>query len=163
LRISTIVPIGARRNLAPVHQPARAGEADAHAGRRFIATSEDLVEVRDARTAVGDANQQDLRRALALDFVRDAAVARIADRVARDLRHCGGDPRLILSVEAEHAGDLSRLLPRDHEVLLADQRHPVDHRAHRAPASLRSTASRGVVADSAHDREKSSPRLPAGW
>ena len=71
----------------------------------------------------------------AFDQEVHAPAAGVAVGVARDLRDRGGDARLVLRVEAEALGDLSRALARGDDVMLVFDGDG-QHRAVHARASL---------------------------
>src|SRR6185295_16697026 len=104
------------------------------------AAGEDGVEIRDAGPGIVHLYGEELRRALALDRELDLSAARIAEGVARDLGHRGGDAHLVLRVEADQRRDLSRPLPRAHDVVLVAQGDGHDADGHRTASSLRTAA-----------------------
>jgi hypothetical protein len=65
----------------------------------------------------------------------------IAERVAGDFRHRGGDARLVLRLEADQCGNLARALPgADHILLVADRdREQADRHAGGEPSARKAT------------------------
>jgi hypothetical protein len=77
-------------------------------------------QVGDSGSLVGDADDEDLRARLAFEEELRLASARMPDDVARHFGHGGGQPHLILRIEAEEARELPGPLSRhDHVLLLA--------------------------------------------
>ena len=125
-----------------IHQPARADQAQAHAGRGSIASSEDFVEILDALTFVRDNDAEELRGRLPLDREMNLAAAGVAEGVARDLRHGGSDADLILVLEAEQLRDLARALARRHHVAFVLNRDHHDRDVHRPRTTATVASSR---------------------
>jgi hypothetical protein len=75
------------------------------------------VQIADAGAPVRDADDEDLRRRLALHGELHAAAAGILKCVARDLRYGRGEPGLLLTVEAQQRRNLARALAGGHYVL----------------------------------------------
>ena len=120
---------GVRLDLEGVHQPARARDAHPHARWRDVATRQDARQILDPFSLVADTDDE-LDDLAVRDRVLDLAAARVLERVARQLGDCRGDSYLVLTVEAEQAGHLSRPLAREHHVVLAgdhDRRQRVCH------------------------------------
>ena len=91
-------------DLECVHQPPRAEQPDPHPGRGLVRTGQHRLQVGDAGTAVAGHDDEALRRRLAGQAELDLAAARVLVGVAGDLRDRGGDPRLVLRVEADQLG-----------------------------------------------------------
>src|SRR6185312_15407841 len=83
---------------------------------------EDERDIGNARALVAHLHDEELRGAVALQRELDLASARVAIGVAGDLRNGRRDARLVLTVEAEVARDLTRALPRDDHVLFVPER-----------------------------------------
>jgi len=127
-----------RGDLELVHQSPGSDDAETHAGRGAIGAVEDVGEPGDARALIGNDDLEQLRGRAAFYPELHLSSARIAEGVARDLRHRGGDPRLVLSIEAEEAGELPGPLPGEDDVVLELQRHR-DHALAHAAAVLATT------------------------
>src|SRR4029079_9518928 len=95
-----------------------ADDPQAHARFRLIPSTEDVVEVRDARTLIAHLNGQQLRRDGALDAVLDPAAAAVLIGGARQLGDRRRNARLLGAVEPELRGNLPGALPRDDDVVL---------------------------------------------
>jgi hypothetical protein len=122
-----------------VHEASGAHDAHAHAGAGPVAAVQDEIQIRDARSVVGNADKEQLRRAFAFERKVDVAAACVAECVAGDLRHCGRHAHLILRLEAEQPRNLPRALPDGDDVLLETQRDRDDARTHDQTAVFRST------------------------
>ena len=138
---------GRRLNLEAIHQSAGPGDADAEPRRRTVATTEDLIQVRDARPLVDDADHQGLAVGALVEAVLDAAAAGVAVGVACDLGHGRGDAGLVLDMKAKALGQPARPLShRDDVVLVLDQAgeerqlHAASPRTTRTVASSRTRA-----------------------
>ena len=71
----------------------------------------------------------------------DPAAAGVLEGVAGDLRNRGGDPRLILVLQAKQPGDLPGALPSEDDILLQANLHVEKVLAHEsAPSSSRATS-----------------------
>ena len=77
------------------------------------------MEVLNPGAVVAHLHREALRAvARALDGKADPPPASVFVCVAGELRHRRGEPRLVLTVEAQELGDLPRALPREHDVVL---------------------------------------------
>ena len=132
----------ARRGLdvKAVHEAPRAHDAEAHPRLGPVRPVEDGLELGDPGPPVADVDEQDLRRRLSLHHELDRAAAAVAEGVARDLRHGGGEASLVLEVEAEQRGDLARALPGGDDIVLPRDRHGQHRPAHAALPMGRSRA-----------------------
>src|SRR5581483_10044609 len=111
-------------------------------------------DVPDAAPGIDDAHAKDLRPGLALHVELDAPAAGVAEGIARDLGHRGGDARLILSIEAEQLGQPARALAADHDIALLLDADPGQRNAH--AASLATT-----TVTSSRPRARSRQSTPA--
>lgn len=131
-----------------VSEPPRAEDPHTHARCRAIAAVENGGEFSDSWPGVLDA-QDEVRRVGSVALAHgaegeaDATTAAVAEGVARDLGHCGREPRLLLRVDAEQGRDLARALPREDDILLVAQLdgedraligHAVERSVQRAPS-----------------------------
>ncbi len=113
---------GAALHLEVIDQAPGPEHAEAHPGRGPVAPGQHALEVRDAAPDVAHLHQQELGGVPPLHRDLHLAAARVHERVAGDLGHRGGDPGLVLDLEAQTGGDLTRPLARGHHVgLLADE------------------------------------------
>ena len=87
-----------------------------------VAAVEDVVEICDPWSLVADLDEE-LGLVYRVDRVARPPAARVLKRVACELGHCGGDPGLVLRIEAQQRRDLASALAGDHDVLLALDRH----------------------------------------
>ena len=118
-----VVPLPGRGiDLELVHQTAGAQDTHAHAGGGFVAAFQDVLQVAHSWPGIPDLDNEQLRRRAAFDRIFHAAAAGIIERVARDLGHSGGNPRLILGVETQQPGDLPGALPRRYGIALGSDR-----------------------------------------
>src|SRR5262249_12026110 len=122
--------------------PARADEADAHAGGRHVLAIQHLLQVGDPRALVDKGHDEELLARRPIDAEAQRAAFAVDDRVARDLRDGGGDAGLILAAEADRARDLASPLTGMDDILLGPQRHRQDRpRSHAALFITRTVAS----------------------
>jgi hypothetical protein len=116
-----------------VRQASRPDDTESEAGRRDVASVEDLLETRDARPAVDDARNEQ-RRCAIVDAELDLPATRVLVGVPPDLGHRGRESGLILRIDTEPCGELPRALTSEHDVVLARQLHrhqqPLRHRDH---------------------------------
>ncbi len=109
-------------DLEVIHEAARADQAEPHAALRAVLAVENALQIGDAGTLVADADAQQLRRLGLLDHEFGAAAAGIAEGVARNFGNGGGDPGLVLPLEAEQFGDAARALTHRDDVALGVDR-----------------------------------------
>ena len=95
----------------------RSGTDDSHAqaGIGFVAAFQYLVEIANAGTGIGDGDFKVLRR---FEFKResDLAIARVAERISRDLRGRGCHADLVLVIETEFRGHFAGALARLNDI-----------------------------------------------
>ncbi len=127
-----------RVDVERVHEALGADDAEAHARGGLVPAAQDRVELGDAGPAIPDADGEDLGPRLAFHGEVDPPTAAVADGVARDLGHRGGDPCLILRVEAEQRGQLAGALAAADDIVLARHGHGQQRQAH-AASSLQTT------------------------
>ena len=87
-------------------------------------TGQNRLEVGDAGTAVAGHDDKALCRWLPGQAELDGAAARILIGVAGDLRDRGGDPRLVLRVEADQFGKPAGAAANRDDVRLGSDRDP---------------------------------------
>ncbi len=139
-----------RIDLEPVHQPFRADNAEPHTGLRLVAAFEDSGQVGDTRAAIDDFHHEQLGLGAAFHQKLDPAAVRVVERVAGNLGNSGRDARLILRVESQQPGDLTRALTRVDRIVLLTNLSGKDRKAHCTYAALATS----TVASS-RPREKS--------
>ncbi len=104
-------------DLKLIHQTARAGDSQAHAGLRLISAIQNAVQIPNAWSGVGHFDEKQLRRNAAFNRDTPPAPAGIIERVAGNLGDGGGNTRLILAIEAQQTGDLPGALPGGHSIV----------------------------------------------
>ena len=121
-------PAGLRGNLKCIHQALRAQQANAHARRRLVRTSQYGGQIRNAGSAIA----HDDHKGIVCQPEFDLTAAGIFERIAHDLRHRGCDPRLVLPVEADEFRQPPRPLARHNDVCLGGDHDLQQARVHLA-------------------------------
>ncbi len=147
-------------DLEAVHQPPGTEQPDAHAGGRFIPPIEDLLEIRDAGSGIGNRHFQELRISQP-DRELHFAVAGVAEGVAGNLRGCGRHADLVLVVQTELRGNFPGSLPCLDDIALGAQSKVENRNRRHGYAAFTTT-----TLASSRSRRKSRIRVPpitAGW
>ena len=113
------------RDMYLIHEPLGAAQAQAQAGRRLVLPGENL-QGGEYRALVTDRNLQELRPGLAFEVERNLPPARVGQGVAGDFRYGRSNAGLILGIEPQQLGNLSRSLAGEHHILLTLQGHHED-------------------------------------
>src|SRR5512146_360785 len=127
---------------------------------------QNVLHVANAGSVIADANDEALRLSLiSLDAEAGAAAAGVFVGVARQLGYRRSHPRLVLCIESQELGNLSRPLTGEyHVVLVSDlEREQRGHGAlHSQSCGLRRTST--VASSRARVKSrKSVPATRAGW
>src|SRR5205085_7932720 len=99
-----------------VRQPARAAEAEAHAGAAGESVAQRLLHIRDARTLIFEYETQTFAAAVFERVDGHDSAAAVIDHVPRELARRGHDLRLLDDAEAEIDRRFPDGVPDPHDV-----------------------------------------------